>query len=81
MYYNYIAQIVDGGPRSDNVTTWCGGGAIIPPVTSTGNELFVTFKSDDSVVKSGFLAVYTGECCSLALTNIQKNIVIAVSLQ
>lgn len=48
-------QVYDA--RSD-FGTFCG--TELPPVfTSTANELFVEFSSDDSINDAGFLAVYT----------------------
>ena len=62
-----LVQVTDGSPRSNKSSIFCGSG-YVQPILSSGNEMFITFRSDHSIRKSGFLAVYTGmmilnHCC------------------
>ena len=61
-----LVQVTDGSPRSNKSSIFCGSG-YVQPILSSGNEMFITFRSDHSIRKSGFLAVYTGMilyyCC------------------
>ena len=54
-----LIQVTDGSPRSNKSVSYCGNG-YVQPILSSGNEMFITFKSDHSIRKSGFLAVYSG---------------------
>ena len=54
-----LVLVTDGSPRYNKSSIFCGSG-YLQPIISSGNEMFITFRSDHSVRKSGFLAVYTG---------------------
>lgn len=55
--YDYI-EVFDGGEElSDKLGRFCGSNKPLPFV-STGNELLLKFKSDDTVNWKGFHAVY-----------------------
>jgi len=48
----------DGGDESGKVHgTFCGS-ALPQPITSDGNKLRITFSTDNTVQKTGFLAVF-----------------------
>ena len=54
-------KIYDGGCTSCPVLgTFCGSDYIVP-VTSTGNEMFIVFKTDKYMSRSGFQLEYKSE--------------------
>ena len=54
-------NVYDGGSSSSPLIGHYTGNLLPPNITSSSNQLFVTFTSDTSVVLSGFAASYHGE--------------------
>lgn len=59
--YDYV-KVYDG-PSSSTLIGEYDGDSLPASITSSSHELFVTFTSDGSVTKSGFLANYHSKYC------------------
>ncbi|KAK3783547.1 hypothetical protein RRG08_005003, partial [Elysia crispata] len=58
--FDYVF-IRDGNNQSAEMLTKKCGFSIPCPITSTGNEMFIEFRSDGSVTKSGFQATWSAD--------------------
>ena len=58
--YDYV-YVYDGGSSSSTQLGKYHGNSLPPKLTSSSNQLFVTFRSDWSIVKAGFAAGYHGK--------------------
>ena len=58
--YDYV-YVYDGGSSSSPLIGQYHGNSLPPTITSSSNQLFVIFKTDYSIVNSGFAASYHGE--------------------
>ncbi|KAK3779189.1 hypothetical protein RRG08_035183 [Elysia crispata] len=72
--FDYVF-IRDGNNQSAEILAEKCGFSILCPITSTGNEMFIEFKSDGSVTRSGFQATWSAVNSTTALnnTNCQDN--------
>ncbi|XP_071960612.1 uncharacterized protein [Antedon mediterranea] len=60
-YYDYV-EVFDGNSNNDRSLGRFCGPQNPPPLTASGNMLFVEFKSDSSINKGGFSANYSEGC-------------------
>jgi len=57
---NYdVVTVYDGGNGNAEIVGTFSGSDVPPPVTSTSNELYVTFQTDYSLTTTGFTASFT----------------------
>ena len=55
-----LVKVYDGGNDRSTLIKNLSGGSAQADITSTGNQLYVTFKSDSSQNAKGFKAVVSG---------------------
>nr|XP_046480526.1 bone morphogenetic protein 1 isoform X1 [Neodiprion pinetum] len=59
--YDHIAIYDGDSPDSHTLGRFCGS-KVPHPILATGNQMYMIFKSDESVQRKGFLATHTTAC-------------------